>query len=60
MARTSLKAGKPWTKADDQIIIRLVKQHAGTKQIAKTLRRTEGAVRSHASQRDISLVARGR
>lgn len=60
MARSAQKAGKPWTGAEDKIIVRLVKQRVPTSQIAKALRRTPGAVRSHASQKDISLVAKGR
>jgi hypothetical protein len=60
MAKSAQKAGKPWTGAEDKIIVKLVKQRVSTSQIAKTLRRSPGAVRSHVSQKGISLVAKGR
>lgn len=47
--------GNPWTAADDRKLNQLASGNTPTRLIAYELGRTEGAVRSHASDIDVSL-----
>jgi hypothetical protein len=47
--------GKPWTPVDDGKLKNLLQHNTPTGLIAHALGRTEDAVRSHASEIDVSL-----
>ncbi len=55
MAKTPANNGKAWTPADDKKMDKLIKGNTPTGLIAYELGRTEGAIRSHASEEGKSL-----
>jgi len=55
MPKSSANHGKQWTQKDVQQLQHLVNQNTPTRVIALKLGRTEDAVRSKASEEDISL-----
>ena len=55
MAKAPANNGKQWSKHDIQQLQNLAKQNTPTRVIALKLERTEDAVRSKASNEDISL-----
>jgi hypothetical protein len=55
MAKTPANHGKEWTSAQDKQMDKLIKQNTPTGLMAYELGRTEGAVRSHASEEGKSL-----
>lgn len=48
--------GKPWSASDERRLSQLADQNTPTRVIGLKLERTEAAVRSHASERGISLA----
>lgn len=55
MVNIAKNSGKPWSKADIEILTKLVKKNTPTRLIANELGRSEEAVRSKANDLDISL-----
>jgi len=55
MAKTPKNSGKPWSKGDIDKLKGLVNQNTPTGLIANKLGRSEDAVRSKATELDISL-----
>ena len=55
MAKSTRNTGKPWTKPQEQQLKTLVKQNTPTRVIGLKLGRTENAIRSKASEKNISL-----
>ena len=55
MAKSPVNNGKQWTKQDIQQLQNLAKQNTPTRIIALKLERTVDAVRSKASEEDVSL-----
>jgi len=55
MAKTPKNNGTPWTPAQDKQMDKLIKGNTPTGLMAYELGRTEGAVRSHASEEGKSL-----
>ena len=55
MAKTPANNGKQWSKNDIQQLQNLSNQNTPTRLIALKLERTENAVRSKASEEDVSL-----
>ena len=55
MSKSDRNSGKPWTPQDVNALDKLAKQNTPTRVIGLKLGRTEDAVRSKASQEDISL-----
>jgi hypothetical protein len=55
MNKTPANNGKPWTPAQDQLLRREAEGNTPTRVIGIHLKRTEDAVRSHASDLSISL-----
>ena len=55
MVKKPSNTGKQWAKRDIQQLQNLAKHNTPTRVIALKLERTEGAVRSKASELDISL-----
>jgi hypothetical protein len=55
MAKSPANNGKQWTKQDIQQLQNLAKQNTPTRIIALKLERTVDAVRSKASEEDVSL-----
>lgn len=55
MAKYNRNSGKPWTPSDVSELRDLAHHNTPTRAIALKLGRTEDAVRSKASQEDISL-----
>jgi hypothetical protein len=55
MAKTPANNGKQWSKNDIQQLQNLANQNTPTRLIALKLERTENAVRSKASEEDVSL-----
>jgi DNA-binding NarL/FixJ family response regulator len=53
--KTPSNHGKAWTPKDQQTLQRLAKGNTPTGLIAHQLGRTEGSVRSHASETHVSL-----
>jgi hypothetical protein len=49
------KNGEPWTKSDENTLRQRARQEEATKDIAKELERTPAAIRSKASEMDVSL-----
>ena len=52
------KAGKSWSKQDENTLIKMASAKKTTKEIALTLQRTEPAIRSKASQLGKTLMPR--
>jgi hypothetical protein len=55
MARSTRNTGKPWTRSDVADLRQLAKKNTPTRVIGLELGRTEDAVRTKASQENISL-----
>jgi hypothetical protein len=55
MPKSTRNSGKPWTAADVKELKDLAKHNTPTRIIGLKLGRTEGSVRSKASEKDISL-----
>ena len=55
MAKTPPNHGNPWTPEDVKNLEKLADQNTPTRVIALKLKRTEDAVRSKASEEEISL-----
>ena len=55
MSRSTRNTGKAWTPADVSQLRKLVRENTPTRVIGLKLSRTEDAVRSKASEKDISL-----
>ncbi len=55
MSKSDRNSGKAWTAQDVNALEKLAKQNTPTRVIGLKLGRTEDAVRSKASQEDISL-----
>jgi hypothetical protein len=55
MSKSNRNSGKPWTPQDVKGLEKLAQQNTPTRVIGLKLGRTEDAVRSKASQEDISL-----
>lgn len=55
MSQSDRNSGKPWTSQDVKELEKLAKQNTPTRVIGLKIGRTEDAVRSKASQEDISL-----
>lgn len=55
MAKTPKNHRREWTSADDRALRDLAAGNTPTRLIAHKLERTEDAVRSHASEENISL-----
>jgi hypothetical protein len=55
MVKSPANNGKPWSKQEIQQLKNLAKQNTPTRLIALELERTEAAVRSKASEEDVSL-----
>lgn len=55
MAKYNRNSGNPWTKSDVQQLRQLTRQNTPTRVIGLKLGRTEGAVRTKASDEAISL-----
>ena len=55
MAKTPANNGKQWSKNDIQSLQNLANQNTPTRLIALKLERTENAVRSKASEEEVSL-----
>jgi hypothetical protein len=55
VAKQPAKAGQAWTPADNAALKKLAAGNTPTPLIAYKLERTEGAVRSHAADIDLSL-----
>jgi hypothetical protein len=55
MSKSDRNSGKPWTSQDVKALEKLAKQNTPTRVIGLKIGRTEDAVRSKASQEDISL-----
>lgn len=55
MAKNPKNHGKQWTGADDKQLKKYAKENTPTPLIAYKMGRTEDAVRSHASEIDLSL-----
>ena len=55
MAKSNRNTGKAWSKGDVSDLRNLAKQNTPTRVIGLKLGRTEGAVRTMASQQGISL-----
>ena len=55
MTKSTRNTGKAWTKADVSALRKLAKENTPTRVIGVKLGRTEDAVRSKASEEDISL-----
>lgn len=55
MSKSDRNSGKTWTAQDVNALGKLAKQNTPTRVIGLKLGRTEDAVRSKASQKDISL-----
>ncbi len=55
MAKSPANNGKQWSKNDIQQLQNLANQNTPTRLIALKLERTENAVRSKASEEDVSL-----
>lgn len=60
MAKTTKRAVKPWTKAEEQQLVKLIKAGTPTTQIARTLKRSAASIRSKAQKRSLSLKPRAR
>jgi hypothetical protein len=55
MAKYNRNTGKPWRRSDVQRLRQLAKENTPTRVIGLKLGRTEGGVRSKASDKGISL-----
>ncbi len=55
MTKSTRNSGKPWTSRDESTLRRLARENTPTRVIGLKLGRTEGAVRSKASEHDVSL-----
>lgn len=55
MAKTPKNHGRQWSAADDRALRDLATGNTPTRLIAHKLGRTEDAVRSHASEENVSL-----
>jgi len=55
MAKKPPNSGKPWSRGEDQRLRELARGNTPTGLIANDLGRSEDAVRSHASELDVSL-----
>ena len=55
MAKSTRNSGKAWSRTDEQELMRLARQNTPTRVIGLELGRTEGAVRSKASDLGTSL-----
>jgi hypothetical protein len=55
MSKSTRNTGKPWTSADKSMLRRLASENTPTRVIGLKLGRTEDAVRSKASELDVSL-----
>ncbi|MEA4939927.1 MAG: hypothetical protein VB091_10125 [Christensenella sp.] len=55
MVRKPARSNMKWTKAEEARLKELSRKNVATKDMAKDLQRTESAVRSKASDLDISL-----
>ena len=55
MTKSTRNTGKPWTAVDKQALANLADKNTPTRVIGLKLGRTEDAVRSMASQQDVSL-----
>ena len=55
MTKSTRNTGKQWTRAEDSELRRLAKQNTPTRVIGLKLGRTENAVRTRASDENISL-----
>lgn len=55
MAKKPANHGKPWTSQQTRQVAQLAKQGVATPDIAKEVGRTESSVRTHASEKKISL-----
>ena len=60
MAKSTRNSGSSWADADVSQIKRLARQQTPTREIARTLGRTEAAIRSRAQKEGISLRAAGK
>jgi hypothetical protein len=60
MAKTPARHRKPWSRTDDRKLKDLAKGNTPTGLIAYELQRTEAAVRSHASEKKVSLAPTNR
>jgi hypothetical protein len=55
MAKYNRNTGKPWMRSDVKQLRQLARENTPTRVIGLKLGRTEGAVRSKASEKEISL-----
>jgi hypothetical protein len=55
MTKSTRNTGKQWTRADESALRQLAKQNTPTRVIGLKLGRTENAVRTRASDENISL-----
>lgn len=55
MAKTPKNHGKEWTNSDNRRLADLARRNTPTGLIAHDLGRTEGSVRTHASEENVSL-----
>lgn len=55
MAKSTRNSGKPWTSGDESGLRRLARENTPTRVIGLKLGRTEDAVRSKASELNVSL-----
>lgn len=55
MSKSTANSGKGWSSKEDQHLQQLAKQNTPTRVIGLKLGRTEGAVRTRASQNNVSL-----
>jgi hypothetical protein len=56
MSKSNRNSGKPWTQAEVNELQKLAQQNTPTRVIGVKLGRTEDAVRTKASDEDISLA----
>ena len=55
MTKSTRNSGKPWTSRDESALRQLARENTPTRVIGLKLGRTEDAVRSKASELDVSL-----
>lgn len=58
MPKTTKRAVKTWTRAEEQQLVKLVKAGTPTAKIARELKRSAASVRSKAQKRALSLKPR--
>jgi hypothetical protein len=54
MPKKPANHGKPWTRADDQQLKKLIKENTPTRVMSIKLERTPGAVQGHANEIGLS------